>query len=282
MKTVFIMINYNDYDNVVKMINNVSNYNVLDKIVVVDNCSTDDSYSKLEEIQNKKLILLKNSSNKGYGSGINIGAKYIEKIYDDCNFIISNTDIEINDEDQIKRLIKNKKGHGIIGPVIKEHTGYNIGWNIPNPKQECLLNMPTINKVVSKKILNKNMTDEFVFVEALSGSFFVIGLKDLKKIKYFDENVFLYYEENIISKKLKKINKDVVLYTKSYVFHNHSVVIDKAINKINKFKILKESQRYFNKKYNNASKTELMLLNITYKITLFGMNIKKVLTNINK
>ena len=35
--------------------------------------------------------------------------------------------------------------------------------------------------------------------------------KDFEKIDYFDDGTFLYYEENIIGKKLKDINKDTYI-----------------------------------------------------------------------
>jgi len=46
MKTGFIIINYNDFDSTKKLIDNIKNYSVIDKIIVVDNNSTDDSKTR--------------------------------------------------------------------------------------------------------------------------------------------------------------------------------------------------------------------------------------------
>ena len=75
MKNIFLIINYNDYQTTEKILDNVKDYKILDKIIVVDNNSTDDSFKKLSNFKSKKLIVIKNSQNKGYGSGINFGCK---------------------------------------------------------------------------------------------------------------------------------------------------------------------------------------------------------------
>ena len=52
------------------------------------------------------------------------------------------------------------------------------------------------------------------------------------------------------------------------IIHNHSVSIDKSINKINKFKMLAKSQRYYHKNYNNCNIFGMAFLYLTYYITL--------------
>ena len=51
------------------------------------------------------------------------------------------------------------------------------------------------------------------------------------------------------------------------------LMIDKNINKLKKYKILKKSQMYFQKKYNNANILEQILLFTTSKITLLLLSI---------
>jgi GT2 family glycosyltransferase len=55
-------------------------------------------------------------------------------------------------------------------------------------------------------------------------------LSSLEKINYFDENVFLYYEENIISQKLKKIKEKIVINSDIEIIHKHSLTINKSLN----------------------------------------------------
>lgn len=272
MKNCFIIVNYNDYKTTYNLIQNIENYDVVDEIVIVDNDSKDDSYEKLLKLRNNKITILKNSSNKGYGSGINLGSKYLIDKYKKCNIIISNPDIVISSEDVITDLIKTLSlDVAVVAPVIKEHVGYSKGWIQPTPWLDILSNVVCLHKKIKDKYLlykDDYYNEPIVEVDIVSGCFFIIRSDVLKKINFFDENVFLYYEENILCSKLKENNLKTVINTGVEVFHNHSVTIDKNINKINKYKILKKSQMYFEKNYNKANIFEIFLLWLTSKITL--------------
>lgn len=277
MKAAFLIINYNDYQTTLKLINNIKNYECIDKILVVDNNSTDNSYNEIQKVCNKKIEIIKNIANKGYGSGINFGTKYLNNLYKKCYIIVSNPDIEIESEKDIIKLLETfDEDTAVVSPIIKEHEGLNRGWKIPSPCQDALLNLIYIHKFLRPKLLfypEKKYKKEIINVEAVSGCFFIINSEILNEINYFDENIFLYYEENTLATKLKKINKLTKINTKVQVFHNHSVTIDKSINKIRKYKELKKSQMYFQKNYNNANTFEIFLLFITNKLTQLLLSI---------
>lgn len=281
MKTCFLIINYNDYETTQKLLENIKNYGILEKTIVVDNCSTDNSYQLLvKNYESEKIKILKSSSNNGYASGINMGCKYINGLYNEVNIIISNSDIVIYNEADINHLIESKPNDcAIIAPIVKEHTGYNRGWKIPTPLQDVMLNIVYVHKHLRPKMLFYNdeyFKSELVNVEAVSGCFFVIDSRYLAQVGYFDENTFLYYEENIIAKKIQKINKKIMINTRIEVFHNHSVSIDKSINHMNKYKELKTSQIYFQKVYNNANLFEIFLLNFTNKLSYLIIKIMNI------
>ncbi len=272
MKTGFLIVNYNDFETTNILLNTIQLYQNIDQIVVVDNCSSDNSYSELLKVANEHIVILQNSANKGYGSGINLGAKYLIDTLGDCNIIVSNADIVIENEQVLQILIDSKPNDfGIIAPLIKEHEGYSKGWKIPTPMQDTLLNLVYIHKFLRPKLIEykaKHYTkDSVVDVEVVSGCFFMIDSKALQQVNYFDEEVFLYYEENIISNKLKSIGKKIYINTSIEVFHNHSVSIDKSINHLGKYKELKKSQLYFQKKYNKANICSIGLLKLSEKLS---------------
>lgn len=282
MKTAFLIVNYNDYKTTIQLLNNIKEFQSLDKIVVVDNNSTDNSFNEIKKYikKNKKdkfIDIIKNFENKGYGSGINYGAKYLKKTIGDCYIVVSNADIIIYSDEDISKLISTFDSNtAVVAPIIKEHTGISRGWKVPTPFQDSLLNIIYIHKYLRPKLLfykNEYYSEKNIQVDAVSGCFFIINSKYLEQINYFDENMFLYYEENTLAQKLKKINKKTMINTQVEVFHNHSVTIDKNINKLKKYKILKKSQMYFQKKYNNANILEQILLFTTSKITLLLLSI---------
>lgn len=270
--TGLVVVNYNDYKNTINFINSIKNYGVIDKIVIVDNCSIDESYINLKQICSDRIILLKNSSNKGYGSGINVGSKYLIDKYNVKNIIVSNTDIIINSESDIVKMINYLKDNiALVGPNVLENGGVNRGWKIPSVWDDVLLNIPIIHRKLRKKLLFYN--DSFfkgktTVVEALSGCFFMVRADALKEVGFFDENMFLYYEENVIGTKLMNNNYVSLIVNNVSVIHNHSVTIDNSLNRIKKYKALKKSELYFHKNYSKYSLFGIMCLYITDKIML--------------
>lgn len=271
-----VVVNYNDYKNTISFINSVSDYKLIKHIVIVDNCSTDNSYSKLKKICNDKISLIKNESNKGYGSGINLGSKFlIGKGVK--TIIVSNTDIIVKSENDLKRLTDYISDNVVlVGPNVLENGGINRGWKIPSVWDDCLLNIPFIHRSLRKKLLfyKDNMYESSITsVEVVSGCFFVISASALKDVEFFDENVFLYYEENIIASKFRKKGYKTLIINDVSVIHNHSVTIDNSLGRIRKYKALKKSQKYFHKYYNNAGILGMSLLFITEKIMLLCLYI---------
>lgn len=268
MKTGIIIVNYNDFTSTEKLINNIKDYRVIDKIVVVDNHSSDDSPQKLKKLKLPKLKVIINEENKGYSYAINTGAKYLIAEYKECNIIISNADVIIEKEEDIETLIKllHRKNVGIVAPTILERGTKNRGWKNPTPKQEIILNLAYIHRFFRKKYLyydDDYYQGDFSIVDVLSGCFFLIQSKTLQAVNYLDDHVFLYYEENILAKKLQVKKKINLISNKVTIIHNHSVTIDKSLKRIKKYKAQKKSQYYFEVEYNNASLLERMLLKLT-------------------
>ena len=62
---------------------------------------------------------------------------------------------------------------------------------------------------------------------------------------------------------MKQAKKSECINNKIIIYHDHSVTIDKSIKRIEKQRILKESQRYYIKKYKKANKMQKLLLYAT-------------------
>ena len=110
--------------------------------------------------------------------------------------------------------------------------------------------------------------DDLTKVDVVSGCFFMIRKESFEKIGYFDENTFLYYEENIIGKKLKDNNMNTYVDKRVNIIHNLSISVNKSFNSIKKYKILKQSQKYYQKEYNKLNIFGMILLRFVYYISL--------------
>ncbi|MBQ2425088.1 MAG: glycosyltransferase, partial [Lachnospiraceae bacterium] len=53
MKINCVILNYNDASTVLELINEIGGYQALDRIVIVDNASTDDSWEVLQTLKTK-------------------------------------------------------------------------------------------------------------------------------------------------------------------------------------------------------------------------------------
>jgi GT2 family glycosyltransferase len=97
--------------------------------------------------------------------------------------------------------------------------------------------------------------------------------KTLESINYFDENVFLYYEEDILAKKLKEKNLLSKCNCNIQVKHMHNATIGNNVSNLNKYKIHANSKFYYEKTYNKA-RLSMLLFKLFYLINLIPYKIK--------
>lgn len=280
MKTGMVILNYNDSENTKLLVQDIKNYKVLDYIVIVDNKSTDDSLEKLKVLESDKVKLVEASQNNGYAAGNNVGVKYaIEKLKVD-NLIISNPDIIVREKD-IKTLIEDLEDTNIsvIAPIIKEPTNISRGWKLPTFASELISNIPFIRRFEFSLLsypaakYQSNLTN----VDVVKGCFFIIKKEALETIGLFDEHTFLYYEEIIMAKKLKENGYNTYVDNRVTVIHALDQCISKNVRRIDKFKILKDSQYYYEKYVVKRNPFALIILRMFYYFYLFGLQIENII-----
>ena len=271
-KVGIVILNYNDYDTTKKFVEKIKNFKVLNEIVIVDNNSTDGSYEKLKNISSKKISVIKTDNNKGYAYGNNVGINYLNEHSDVDYIIISNPDILLEEKDisSLKSDLDNNAEIAMISPVIKQLDETIRGWRLPTLKDEILQNINYIQRKARKNLFYKDdkYKNKLTRVDVVSGCFFMIRKDVMKLIGNFDESTFLYYEENIIAKKLKNINKKTYVDNNVTITHDLSVSVDKSFNSIKKYKLLKDSQKYYVKNYLKANVFGIILLRLTYYVSL--------------
>ena len=100
MKVAVVIVNYNDVEDTVKYVNTISKYNVINRVVVVDNLSTTSgAFETLKKLEDEKVYVIQSDKNGGYDYGNNIGIKYLESKGEEYDYIIvSNPDISVSEE----------------------------------------------------------------------------------------------------------------------------------------------------------------------------------------
>ena len=275
MKNCYIIINKNDYKTTKHLVDNIIDYKVIDKILIVDNNSSEEEVKLLKTIKNEKIELYLNNTDLGYAGAINKGTKYLTEKYEDCNFIISNSDIVIMSEKDINSLLEllTYEKVGLVGPIILER-----GKRVQGRK------IPTVNKDIKLNIINKRdedysksfYDDDVSQVEVISSAFFLITSSTLKKIGYLDDHSHLYYEDNILAFKIKKAGLMTLIDNNVVVKHLFSSTIENTMSSKEKFKDLYDSQVYFHTKYSKASPFKIALLKLSNRYRYNLYRIKKL------
>ena len=165
------------------VINYIKNIYQQFHIIVIDN--SNDIELEKEIKTNFPNVTFDFMSNKGYGAAINCGSKFVKTKY----FLVSNPDVEGITADSIIKFydaaININDQFSMMGPVDLDHK-------------------PERRKTGYDKI-------ELTETNQISGICMFFNKKNFDDIGGFDENIFLYFEDNDICKRLSKLNKNYQL-----------------------------------------------------------------------
>lgn len=274
-----IILNYNSKDIVYECINSLTKFKLECRIIIVDNNSTDDSYKCLCEKYktNQYINVIKSNENGGYSKGNNIGIRYALMNYPDIKYIsIMNPDVIIENRSTFTECIKCLKEDDQLAAIIpkmiyKGKVDINqSGWKLPSYKEILFSNSTILFKIRKKNNnIEVNKKKNLLYVEVIHGSFFIMKVDVLKKIGLLDENVFLYYEENILGYKCKELGYKLAVNLKECYIHNH---IDKSSNLKYARTVTKrlfKSEMYYIKKYKKCNFLEIIGLYIVHYLNLY-------------
>jgi len=227
-KYLIILLNYNNWQDTVECVVSLNNSGVNNSnIIIIENCSIDDSVEKLNaRVPGVKII--QSAKNLGFTGGNNVGIKYaLENNFDYA--IILNNDTIIESKDSIKTLVEEMDSNPAVtlgtGRIFyypnKDKIWYDGGrlnrWRGMATHNNFRKNQNEINLLNKKK-----------YVDFISGCFMCIRLKDLPKLGYMDEDFFLYLDDieycaRAVKKNLKLMFiPQVVIYHKSIGEEKHT------------------------------------------------------------
>ena len=161
------------------------------RIIIIDN-SNDFDLTNLIRI-NYPNILIKNVENDGYGAAINYGSKLVKTKY----FLISNPDLTGINEDNLNKFIQ----------VAKK---LNDKFSTLGPRYE---------HANPKTLIQSNEKIEISEFKVISGACMFFNKKNFETIGGFDENFFMYFEENDFCLRSFKIYKNYQINSIK-VYHN--------------------------------------------------------------
>ena len=196
-----VIVSYKSKDRVLEFIKDLSSKL---NIIIIEN-SKDKSLK--EELKFSKNVKLFFKNNIGYGSAANFARNYIDTEY----FLLCNPDIEYLSNEKIDHLYREAKK--------LDKNFLCLGPSYENEKFR-----------IDKKILK---------VKKISGACMLINTKIFDLLNGFDENIFLYFEEDDLCRRGNK--KKFYSYKAKNIFINHKIggsVQAKDKNEMNKIKEL--------------------------------------------
>ena len=176
------------------------------EIIVVDN-SNDKKFKNKIEKQYKNVKCILSSKNIGMGAGNNLGIKNTDKEF----VLILNPDV-ILDKSTIDEIIKASNevdSFGLMAPISDK-------LKYPNYKLD------------QNKNQKFNQVDPFK-VKTIDGYSMLLNLKRLKNLNnfnFFDENIFLYLENDDFCKRLISNNENIYVVPKSKIHHLGGEAVD--------------------------------------------------------
>ena len=209
--TILIVL-YDETDEIIfKNLEKIKNF----KIIIVDNKGDKKLKNRItEKFEISKYYL--SNKNLGFSKGFNKALNFCKTKY----AFIKNADCYI-DEDNIIKLydyIKDNQDCGIVSPTSYDEYN-NLSYNSGKlPENE---NSNEILKVQGD-----------VCVEKVLGSSMFVKMEDLQKVGMFNENLFIFFSDFELCKKIRGINKHVIQIYNSKCIHVHG--ISKVKNKFYK------------------------------------------------
>lgn len=273
-----LILNYNDALTTLDYINRIKNYQNIRKILVVDNFSTDESFSLLSDSTSNfnNVEIISSKINGGYGKGNNYGIRYLINNYNSKYILLSNPDVivEENTINNLEKFLEEKKDYAIVAPFMLDKDGIrqiNTAFRIQKV-WDYIFSFELIWSKYFSSQFYKNIYKEnggYLDVDGVSGSLFMMNANNMFNHGMFDENIFLYCEEITLAIKLKKASLKTALLLKDSFIHNHSVSISKSYDtEVKKHRLLIKSKLYVIKQYYKVSTLVYMIAKVFSKISL--------------
>ena len=226
------------------------------KLLIFDQ-SKDNNFKIISKLIKSNFEYFHSNKNLGLAKAANFLIKKVKTSF----FLFTQIDIKINYSSIINlyRSIKNKKNYIFAGPIL--------------------------SKNYSKK--NLRYKNQIIIQDKIDASIMMCNLNYVKKIKFFDEDFFLYWEDIDLMRRVKKTKYKMIKSLNAFAFHEKGRSTDKSlktfiIRKLN----FKFGELLYDLKTNKIRKIKILrqfLQNlIKIPINLIFFRFEKIMTNISE
>lgn len=271
-----VILNYRTWDKTVSCIDSIyRTYSGSKEIVVVDNQSPNDSYARLNTIYASstytEVTVVQTDKNGGFSYGNNYGFDYITKHFPNITkVVITNNDILFNDSTIENLLGAFDDFENVVMTAPSVYDAQGIWTNAPWKKKPAVMQEIGLKSFHGCAYGKSELTENRP-VYMVCGCCFAVDCTKFISVGRFDENVFLYNEENIFSVKFAKSGLRIIYCPSAIVVHDHGTTTGNGNVFVDKEYV--KSTLYFMKYYEHLSNLEISFLKCFYVLRIIAKKI---------
>lgn len=272
-----VLVNYHSDSDTEKTAKMFNHFECIDIIVIVNNDTNGTEKLKNLEKYSSRIKIIYKKENLGYSKGNNVGLRYL--ISQGCDYlIISNSDIIVDENTIVKTVecLMTDNKIGAAAPRMKDSNDRIVPLRfIKLGYIRALLRIFVSETFLDRRLEVFLKADNYYIKQSyLPGSLFCCSAEAMSECNFFDEKIFLYREEEILGQRMTNAGYDEVVLKNEYYKHDHPYHSESAKVKINRLKIVFESERYYFDKYihtNFFQKKYIKSMQSLYMITRYMM-----------
>ena len=277
-----VIVNYQTFELTKNTINSIFEYDYPFEleVVVVDNASSDDSMSRLQDYFGDRVRFIASAENNGFAAGNNQALRVVEARY--VLLLNSDTIVWENTLESIYNYMEDHKDVGACGcRVLLENGELDKACkrSFPNVKNSFfrLFHIPT-NSADDNYNLDNLPDDEIYEIDCLTGAFMFMRKEALDTAGLLDETFFMYGEDIDLCYRIKNSGWKIIYYGESKITH-----LKGASSKKQKSKLIYEFYRamYIYYKKHHAEESSF-IVNIVVYIGIAVLCILKLFLNLFK
>ncbi len=282
MNLSVVIVNYQTFEMTKNTINSILQYSYpfTYEIVVVDNASSDDSLSKLQECFKDNVKFIASSENNGFAAGNNQALRQIDSDY--VLLLNSDTVVWENTLENIYDYMQKHDDVGACGCKVRLEDGQldkACKRTFPNVKNSFFRLFHIPNKSKDDNYNLTDLPDDGIYeIDCLTGAFMFMRKEALDEIGLLDETFFMYGEDIDLCYRIKKGGWKIVYYGESSITHLKGASSKKQKNKLI-YEFYRAMYIYYKKHHANES---FFLTNIIVYIGIALLCILKLFLNLFK
>ncbi|MFV8377897.1 glycosyltransferase family 2 protein [Flavobacterium sp. LB3R33] len=224
MDISIIIVNYRGWkalDECLESIDSISSRTFAFEVIIVDNFSNDGQFPVFKQ-KYSKFTFIENTGNNGFSDGCNFGAA----IAKGNHFLFLNPDTKLTLE-ALETLLQTAVSHPEIGILSCLQINENNVFYKQNNLFPALGRFFGISRAIFRK-LNKaklekrfNTTADLFYPDWVTGAVIFISRNWFDKIKGWNEDYWLYFEDVDLCKKVADSGGKVAITRKATIFHQH-------------------------------------------------------------